>query len=292
MRNELTASSYLSHDCESSRLFFLDTEEMEDFGVVFGGFERCAGDYEINRSEVPWFVLEWVSHGSGFLELGGTDADLVPGSFYVYGPALPHRIASSADHPLRKYFVAFRGAEVEAFLLRFAMTAGTIARSSKSEPVRSIFEMLIDRGIRKSPLAAPLCATITRQLLLMCRDDATGPVSTDTVAHHTFSRAKQFMEEHFLAFNSLEAVAKACKIDAPYLCRLFSQFHDESPYQYLTRLRMGRASELLLENGASVKSVAAELGFKDPFHFSRVFKSVAHVPPSRFRQSMHGQWGT
>jgi AraC-like DNA-binding protein len=43
---------------------------------------------------------------------------------------------------------------------------------------------------------------------------------------------------------------------------------------------------MLLESGANVKSVAATLGFKDPFHFSRVFKSVHHVAPSLFQKSM------
>ena len=48
--------------------------------------------------------------------------------------------------------------------------------------------------------------------------------------------------------------------------------------------------QVLLEEGASVRSVSEAMGFKDAFHFSRVFKSVHHVPPSRFRQSMHPQW--
>jgi AraC-like DNA-binding protein len=193
---------------------------------------------------------------------------------------------------LRKYFVGFTGKEVEPFLEQYEMRPGLISRCAKGEPIRNTFDTLIDRGIRKSALAGPLCATITRQLLLMCRDDATGPVSTDTVAYGTYLRTKEFIERNFLEFTSLEAVANAIKVDAPYLCRLFSRFHDESPYQFLTRLRMGRASELLLQSDSSVKSVAAALGFKDAFHFSRVFKSVNHVPPSRFRQSMHGQWGT
>ena len=53
---------------------------------------------------------------------------------------------------------------------------------------------------------------------------------------------------------------------------------------------MDYASRILLESDATVNSVAAALGFKDPFYFSQVFKSVHHVPPSRFRQSMHPQW--
>ncbi len=57
-----------------------------------------------------------------------------------------------------------------------------------------------------------------------------------------------------------------------------------------THKRMDYASRILLESDATVNSVAAALGFKDPFYFSQVFKSVHHVPPSRFRQSMHPQW--
>lgn len=131
---------------------------------------------------------------------------------------------------------------------------------------------------------------INRQLLLMCRDDAADPLSTDTPAYATYSRVRDFIERAYLDFTSLEAIAKACEVDAPYLCRLFARFHDETPYQFLTRLRMKHASWMLLESDAALKSVASALGFKDAFHFSRVFKSVHHVPPSRFPQSVHPQW--
>jgi AraC-like DNA-binding protein len=290
MQDIQAAASFISHEVESSRLFFLDPQEDENFSVVFGGFERCAADYRIERQDFPWFTLEFVSQGTGTLRLGDVEAELVPGSFYVYGPTVPQRIETSPEHPLGKYFVGFTGKEVVGFLEQYEMRPGLIARCAKGEPLRRAFDTLIDRGIRKSKLAAPLCGLITRQLLLMCRDDAVDPVRMDTVAFATYARCKDFIELKYLDFTTLEAIAKACEVDAPYLCRLFARFHDESPYQFLTRLRMGHASRLLLEGDASVKSVAEVLGFKDAFHFSRVFKSVHRVPPSRFRQSMHPQW--
>ncbi len=292
MENVQTATSFVSHEVESSRLFFLDPGEDENFAVVFGGFERCSADYRIDRREFPWYALEFVCRGAGRLRMGEADVELVPGSFFVYGPLLPHTIETSPDSPLGKYFVGFTGTEVPEFLEHFDLRPGYISRCAKAEPIRRAFDTLIDRGIRKSKLAGPLCATITRQLLLMCRDDAAELVSTDTPAYRTYSRVREFIERNFLTHTTLDAIAKACDADAPYLCRLFARFHDESPYQSLTRLRMEYASRILLEGGASVKSVAAELGFKDAFHFSRVFKSVHHVPPSRFRQSMHLQWPT
>jgi len=284
------ASSFVSRQVESSRLFFLESGEDEDFTVVFGGFERCGPDYRIDRRDFPWFCLEFVNRGMGQLVLGGAAHDLRPGSFFLYGPELPHRIESSADKPLGKYFVGFTGRGVGEFLARYEIEPGFVSRCLKGEPIRRTFDTLIDRGVRKSRLARPLCSLITRQLLLMCRDDAADPGNTDSPAFATYTRVREHIERHYLGLGTLEAIAKACAIDAPYLCRLFARYHDESPYQFLTRLRMDHASRLLLESDATVKSVAAALGFKDAFHFSRVFKSVHHVPPSRFRQSMHPQW--
>ena len=89
---------------------------------------------------------------------------------------------------------------------------------------------------------------------------------------------------------TLDPIAQSGGHEGAYICRLFNRYHDESPYRYLLRLRMEKAARLLLEPGASVKTVAAAMGYKDPFHFSRVFKSVHQVPPSRFRHSGHPQW--
>lgn len=289
--NELRdASSYVSQQVESSRLFFLDPAGDEDFAVVFGGFERCGPDYQIDRQNFPWFCLEFVSRGAGKLTLGDVSHNIKPGSWYVYGPGLPQRIESSADKPLGKYFIGFTGSGVVDFLARYEIGPGFVSRCLKGEPIRRSFDLLIDCGVRKSGLARPMCSLITRQLLLMCRDDAADPGNTDSPAFATFTRLRELIEARFLELGTLEAIARAGGIDAPYLCRLFARYHDESPYQFLTRLRMDHASRLLLEGDITVKSVAAALGFKDAFHFSRVFKSVHHVPPSRFRQSMHPQW--
>lgn len=284
------ATSFISSQVESSRLFFLEADEAEDFAVVFGGFERCQTDYRIDRKNFPWYGLEFVNRGSGWLHLGQSGHDLRAGSFFLYGPELSHQIESSPEHPMGKYFVGFTGRGVEPFFERYGIEPGMVARSLKSEAIRRTYDTLIDRGVRKSGLARPLCSLITRQLLLMCRDDAAESVNTESPAFAAYTRVRELIEANFLGLASLEAVARRSGVAAPYLCRLFARYHDESPYRFLTRLRMEHASRLLLEGGHSIQAVSALLGFKDAFHFSRVFKSVHHVPPSRFRQSMHPQW--
>lgn len=280
---------YISTQVESSRLFFIESEPGDEFSVPCGGFERCSPDYRIDRPGLPWFCLEFVNRGVGRLTLGGAEHELRPGTFFIYGPGMAHRIESSQESPLGKYFVGFQGTAVAGFLERYAIQPGMVARCMKGEPIRRSFDMLIDRGVRKSRLVRPLCELIVKEILLLCRDDAAEPVNTDSPAFASYTRAREFIESHYLTLNTLDAVARGCHVEAPYLCRLFARYHDESPYQFLTRLRMDHASRLLLEEEASVGSVAAAMGFKDAFHFSRVFKSVHHVPPSRFRRMMHPQ---
>lgn len=289
MKDVREASTFISRQVESSRLFFLEPDEDEDFTVVFGGFERCRTDYRIDRRNFPWFCLEFVNRGHGRLHLGEAAHELRPGSFFLYGPSLPHRIESSPENPLGKYFVGFTGRGVASFFRSYGIEPGLVARCEKGEAIRRAFDTLIERGVRKSRFARPVCALITRQLLLLCRDDAASPVDTESPAFAAYTRARQFIEGHFLSIRTLAAVARGCDLQAPYLCRLFAHYHDESPYRFLTRLRMDHASRLLLEEAATVKTVAERLGFKDAFHFSRVFKSVHHVPPSRFRQSLDWQ---
>lgn len=278
---------YISKQVELSRLFFLDSNDQHDFSVASGGFERCRPDYRIDRPGVDWFVLEFVDRGEGSLRLNGKQHELKPGTFFVYGPNTPHRIDTSKDNPLGKYFVAFHGKSVESFMEEHGISVGQVAHCHRGESVRRSFGMLIERGVRKSKHSEELCSLIVRELLLLCLDDSAGSIDTDSPAYITYSRARSYIEEGYLDLQSLDAVAKGCGVEAAYLCRLFARFHDESPYQFLTRLRMDYASRLLLEDDASVRSVAQKMGYKDPFHFSRVFKSVHRIPPSKFRSSLY-----
>lgn len=274
----------VSKQVTSSRLFFLE-ESGGEFAVVMGGYERCGTDYRVERSGFPWHVLELVDEGEGKVVLDGEQYALHAGGCFLYGPHTSHRIESTPAHPLGKYFVAFTGTEVPEILDESGLSAGWVGHARRGDGLRRAFELLVERGIRKTPRAGDLCRLMARQLLLLCGDDAARSVDFSSPAYQTYHRAKIFMEREFASYPTLAKLAAACEVDSAYLCRLFGRFHDESPYQYLLRLRMELAARLLLEPGSTVKAVASQMGYSDAFHFSRVFKSVHRVPPSRFRFS-------
>lgn len=91
------------------------------------------------------------------------------------------------------------------------------------------------------------------------------------------------MEQHLDQPLQVATLAALASLSPSHFFALFKQHTGCSPMDYFTRLRMQHARRLLGSGSTSVKEVAAALGYADPFYFSRVFKSVNNVAPSKFR---------
>jgi AraC-like DNA-binding protein len=91
------------------------------------------------------------------------------------------------------------------------------------------------------------------------------------------------MREHLNQPLPVAKLAALAHISPSHFFALFKRRTGSSPMDFFTHLRMQRACRLLDGTSASVKEVAAVLGYDDPFYFSRVFKAVNRIPPSRYR---------
>ena len=104
-------------------------------------------------------------------------------------------------------------------------------------------------------------------------------------AWDTYNRILQHLRNNYFRLRTIDELATEVNIDAAYLSRVFKRFHQESPYRFLIRLKMGHAASLLLSTRRLVKDIAFEMGFENQFHFSRTFKSVYGVSPENFLQT-------
>lgn len=70
-----------------------------------------------------------------------------------------------------------------------------------------------------------------------------------------------------------------------YLAQLFRQQFHVSPNKYLTQIRMEHAKQLMAAKTAlSLKQIATSAGYEDQLYFSKVFKSIEGVSPSKYRE--------
>ncbi len=95
-------------------------------------------------------------------------------------------------------------------------------------------------------------------------------------------RVLLLLREHLAEPPSLEEIGRRVGCSHFYLSRIFSQEMGCGIFQYLRRLRMERAAELLKGGGLNVTEVAMEVGYSSPSHFSTAFHETFGCCPGLY----------
>jgi AraC-like DNA-binding protein len=287
MKNKThVAPEFFSLQVSSARRFYLNLQPSRGtkLAVVCGGVEQCASDYEIRRETFPFYSIEYVARGEGWLTLGKRRYDLKPGTIFCYAPDIRQHIRSNPQKPMLKYFIDFAGTQSNQTLKNAGLAPGKVSKVFPPNEIQTLFDELIHSGQRGSQHSPELCLRLLGCLSLKLLDVSAPVAADESAAFVTYHNCRQFILENFQRVQTLSQAAHECHVDAAYLCRLFRRFDHQTPYLFLTRLKMNEAAGLLQQPGALVKNVAADLGFANPFHFSRVFKSVMGISPEKFRK--------
>jgi AraC-like DNA-binding protein len=281
-----TTPAFFSPDVSESRRFYLDLSPSRNqpLVVVCGGVEQCTPDYAIKRDTFPFYSIEYVVRGSGQLNLKGRSYALKPGQLFAYGPGVSHHISGDPASSLVKYFVDFAGPGAAKLMRSCYLSPGCVLEVFPPQALQPLFDELIENGLRVRRESVDLCAKLLECLALRIAGARAPVEGAETMAFSTYEQCRRYIEQHCLRLRTLKQIANECHVNNAYLCRLFRRYDHQSPYQHLLRLKMNFAAGRLQQSGALVKQVAEEAGFDDPYHFSRVFRSMIGLSPADFRR--------
>lgn len=97
------------------------------------------------------------------------------------------------------------------------------------------------------------------------------------------SEAITFIKEHLGENLTLSIVAEHVNFSKNYFSQLFKQNTGENLVDYVARLRINRAKELLLNSNYKVYEIAGTVGFESQHYFNRLFKSLVGLTPTEYR---------
>jgi len=254
----------------------------EDLTVVCGGVEHCQPDYVMQRDGFQYVSIEFVAAGCGQLVLNGKTHALRPGVAFSYGPGIPHRITTDPKAPMTKYFVDFAGRRARALVRRFGPLQRGVVQVSDPLAIVDIYEGMHRSALAGSPQSTRICLLLLQMLVLRVAELGTDRLNRNERALQTYRRCRACIETESGTLRTLTDIARMCHMNPSYLCRVFRRFAGSTPYKYLMRQKMNQAADRLQHSDMLVKEVADELGFPDPFHFSRSFKAVHSIAPQRF----------
>jgi AraC-like DNA-binding protein/ligand-binding sensor protein len=100
------------------------------------------------------------------------------------------------------------------------------------------------------------------------------------------NRACEFIKDHLTEPLDLKLVAESANLSSCYFCKKFKESTGLTFTAYVARTRVEAAKKLLVNPQVRVSEVAFEVGFQSLTHFNRVFKEVAGLSPTQFRDRL------
>jgi len=98
-------------------------------------------------------------------------------------------------------------------------------------------------------------------------------------------RVTTYIEANLDATNGIKDFAALVKLSCCYFFRAFRGSFGETPHGYLMRRRVERAQGLLLTTSASLGEIAAQCGYADQAHFTKVFHRFVGESPGAWRRT-------
>lgn len=98
------------------------------------------------------------------------------------------------------------------------------------------------------------------------------------------TEAEKILHRDFAESLSLQSVASAVHVTPVWLSKLFKKEKQKTFLEYLTDIRIEKAKEMLADIRFKVYQVSYEVGYKDPVHFSKLFKKQVGCTPKEYRR--------
>lgn len=242
-----------------------------------------------NRGDHYWI---YVHNGRGVMELDDVTYTLAAGNAVQIPDGGTAVVRNSTNKPLRWYSVRFRDIRVEwtgnraqcrescGRSLPFDVVMRVPNPMSILEDIKMMHGMWNDKREGYAGKTKLAFMNLVHDLLEQHRDR-----HTETTTQRAILECAQYIEQHYQEALERDMLAKKFSISSSYFSVLFKKYVGCTPVQYITKVRIEKAMELLKESSLPVSAVALEVGFNDPLYFTRVFSRRVGVTPRQFREA-------
>jgi AraC-like DNA-binding protein len=265
------------------------------YGVVRAGWLQAAPDYRIERMCCSGHDILLCLAGAGFVRCHGRTHAAEEGSLIWINGYHPHAHWADPQRPWELYWLRIDAPWLEATGELLAVDRYPVITQVDRPRLTQIYERLFDLMTHR-PLAmeAIVHAEIARLIAHVFEVRQAGSMDEDggdggRIPNELLEPIRQMTLYPHRDWR-LADLARMGRVSVPAFCRRFRQAFHASPIDWLRRERITRAKRRLLESADSIKEIAFQVGYRDPFFFSRDFKRYSGLTPTAFRsQEKHAE---
>ena len=97
-------------------------------------------------------------------------------------------------------------------------------------------------------------------------------------------RFEELIDKHFKVEHDIAFYERELNLQPKYLSKTATKIYGIQPRNMLIKKQISHSENLLLQTDKTIKEIAHEMNFEDPYYFSRLFKSKTGFSPSEYRK--------
>jgi CheY-like chemotaxis protein len=126
---------------------------------------------------------------------------------------------------------------------------------------------------------------LLREIIEVLAIRKAGACPPPVLSHHV-AKALSYISTHYAEAVQVNTVAEAIGVSAGHLAHLFPAELRVTVKEFVTKVRIEVAKQLLYDRGYTLEHIAEKVGFNDASHLSRVFQRYAGDRPGTFRRQI------
>lgn len=279
-----------SSDMDNLSFSVFPNKEVLNFRLFQTGWEQCEPLHSFGPFIRNHYLFHYVISGHGILNTTLPDGTtqryhLEGGQGFLISPGQINTYSADQEHPWKYVWLEFDGLMATEYLNEAGLSVlQPIYQPESMEQAEQVRDIMLY-------IAGHSDESLLRLIGFLCLllDALIRSSSTRRKTHHTQLRdfyvqeAASYMEQHYQRGITIEEIANACRLNRSYLSKLFKEKKGYPPQEYLIRLRLSKAADLMRTTPMSISDIAASCGYPNQLHFSKAFKKRYGVSPREWR---------
>lgn len=243
--------------------------------------------------------ITYILSGKGQYFVEGITYDVKAGDLIICNAGVRHHnIVTNKKEPTEEFFVGFTDYHLKE------LPPNTMDLKDHSYLVHTdtelhqnlsklCYAMLTENESNQAGKYFMLKAYLIQFLLLIIRQNAEPQPKQENYPFDTHNKnyvvnqIVSYFDTHYNEKISLDQIAQTMYLSPVYLSKIFKEETGESPINYLIKIRLEKAKDMLsAPNPESIKTIANQVGYEDAYHFSKLFKKYYGVSPLYYQKTI------
>lgn len=232
-------------------------------------------------------ILIYCVQGEGWFEINQQKHLVKPDHFFILPANIAHRYGANLSNPWSIYWVHFTGSRSSHyldFLIDDSENYSPIMMPPNSERIVMFDDIISHIEMSFNDDNIVYANTSFSHFLTTFKASVFNPNPQQSSDADPISIVISYMKAHLTETLTLEQLAEVAGMSASHFSAVFRQKVQSSPINFFTFLKIQQACRLLEYSKLRVKEIAYQIGYNDPYHFSRVFTTVMGISPRDFRK--------